>query len=268
MKNSLLELEEVLKQFFRLTSYESRVYLALLKSPMRLDELSRASRVPKPRIYDVVKSLLAKGFAVEQNGVYKANDPEAALTARRSVFQLEFEREEAERQRAQRELVAALRARAEGGGEHAKGPILLRGLPSIATMIFEVVPSAQTIFLTLNKAFEAKEGLRQLVFQLNPVKKASIRVLLPLNTELDDLDHELIGKFGADVRVTNGFLLDMMITDNYDVFMGLPDPTSTDAVPVVAIYLRDQAFASSLMNSVELLWRSGTSLNAGTQRSL
>jgi sugar-specific transcriptional regulator TrmB len=234
--------------------------LALLKSPMRLDDISRASRVPKPRIYDVVKSLLAKGFAVEQNGVYKANEPEAALTARRTVFQLEFEQEEAERQRAQSRLVSALKTRAEDTGEQAKGPILLRGLPSIAAMIFEVVPAAKTIFLTLNRAFEAKEGLRQLVAQLSPAQKPNVYILLPPNVELDDLDYELIDRFGAQAKVTNGFLLDMMITDKYDVVMGLPDPTSTDLVPVVAIYLKDRAFASSLMSSVELLWRSGTLL--------
>ncbi len=63
-----------------LTLYEARAYLALLKlggaKPL---ELARTSRIPRQRIYDVVKSLEEKGLAERDGDRVKPRSPEEAM---------------------------------------------------------------------------------------------------------------------------------------------------------------------------------------------
>jgi sugar-specific transcriptional regulator TrmB len=52
-----------------LTEYEVRAYLTLIKEgPLTAGELAALSKVPQPRIYDVVRSLMAKGFVTMTQG--------------------------------------------------------------------------------------------------------------------------------------------------------------------------------------------------------
>ncbi len=52
-----------------LNEYEVRAYLTLLKNgPLTAGELATLSKVPQPRIYDVVRTLMAKGFITTTAG--------------------------------------------------------------------------------------------------------------------------------------------------------------------------------------------------------
>uniref|UniRef100_UPI0025FBF5B6 TrmB family transcriptional regulator n=1 Tax=Thermococcus sp. TaxID=35749 RepID=UPI0025FBF5B6 len=62
------EVEGRLKEF-GLNEYEVRAYLALIKNgPLTAGELAALSGVPQPRIYDVVRTLMAKGFVITSQG--------------------------------------------------------------------------------------------------------------------------------------------------------------------------------------------------------
>ncbi|MEM3798771.1 MAG: helix-turn-helix domain-containing protein, partial [Thermoprotei archaeon] len=74
---------ELLKKFFGLNQYEARAYVALLKKPMSAGEISVGAKIPKPRVYDVVRSLEAKGFVKISGGLVEAISPDVALPARR-----------------------------------------------------------------------------------------------------------------------------------------------------------------------------------------
>ncbi|WP_048151339.1 TrmB family transcriptional regulator [Palaeococcus ferrophilus] len=62
------EIKARLKEF-GLNEYEVRAYLTLIKNgPLTAGELAALSKVPQPRIYDVIRTLMAKGFVTTSQG--------------------------------------------------------------------------------------------------------------------------------------------------------------------------------------------------------
>jgi len=62
------EIKALLREF-GLNEYEVRAYLTLIKSgPLTAGELAALSKVPQPRIYDVIRTLMAKGFVTTSQG--------------------------------------------------------------------------------------------------------------------------------------------------------------------------------------------------------
>jgi len=62
------EIKALLKEV-GLSEYEVRAYLTLIKSgPLTAGELAALSKVPQPRIYDVIRTLMAKGFVTTSEG--------------------------------------------------------------------------------------------------------------------------------------------------------------------------------------------------------
>jgi sugar-specific transcriptional regulator TrmB len=54
---------------FGLNEYEVRAYITLLKNgPLTAGELAALSKVPQPRIYDVIRTLMSKGFVITSQG--------------------------------------------------------------------------------------------------------------------------------------------------------------------------------------------------------
>jgi len=78
------ELTTLLKEL-GLNKYEVSTYLTLIKQgPLTAGELASLSKVPQPRIYDVVRSLMSKGFvAITSDRPKKVVpiDPEKVLTS-------------------------------------------------------------------------------------------------------------------------------------------------------------------------------------------
>lgn len=63
------ELIEKVRRNFNLNIYETKVWLALLeKGDANIAQIHEISKVPRSRIYDVLKSLETKGFCVERLG--------------------------------------------------------------------------------------------------------------------------------------------------------------------------------------------------------
>lgn len=66
-----------------LSPYESKAYLALIsKTSVEPSQLTSLTGIPRPRAYDVLRGLVAKGLAVEQSGRpvrYSAIDPKHGL---------------------------------------------------------------------------------------------------------------------------------------------------------------------------------------------
>ena len=63
------EIIELLKGEFHPTPCESKVYISLMKhGPMMPIELTQKARIPRPRTYAVLKSLVGKGLVMEHLG--------------------------------------------------------------------------------------------------------------------------------------------------------------------------------------------------------
>lgn len=62
------EIKSLLKEL-GLNEYEVRAYLTLIRNgPLTAGELATLSKVPQPRIYDVIRTLMAKGFVTTSEG--------------------------------------------------------------------------------------------------------------------------------------------------------------------------------------------------------
>ena len=63
-------IEEIQK--LGLNSYEAKVYLALLeRASLSVSEVSKLSKVPRTRVYDVLNDLVTNGLASLKPGKYK-----------------------------------------------------------------------------------------------------------------------------------------------------------------------------------------------------
>ncbi|PSO05225.1 hypothetical protein B9Q12_00950, partial [Candidatus Marsarchaeota G2 archaeon ECH_B_SAG-G06] len=128
---SLEELKAKLKEVFELNTYETSVYLTLLKKGMRADEISRNSRVPRPRVYDTLESLKSKGFVYEKDDVYYAVHPALALSSRVALLKAEFEEKQRKMSEAVNEIVSFLNLTQTS---EPKGPFVLHGIASILSL--------------------------------------------------------------------------------------------------------------------------------------
>ncbi len=245
--------EDELRRYFKLNSYEARAYLALLKSSMKLDALSKSARVPRPRVYDIAESLVSKGFATQRGDTYFAMEPSAALNTRQAEFKSQFSEEERQRVNALARFVSYV-GTTPLDSRSTRDPTLLRGLPAISSLLFSIIPPANEIWLMVSKALEAKASLRPIASLVSQDRERKVRVMIPPNSNLDASDRELALAFRAELRESSGFLLDMLVTDKSDVVIGLPDPSLAVGVPVVALYIRDRGFAVSLRESVSRAW--------------
>ena len=99
-----LQLSETLNRQFDLSPYESRAYVSLLMhGPMSPSELAQKTGIPRPRAYDVLRSLMEKGLIIEQSGkppIYGAIEPAQGLKNLLINIEMEASRQLEEKRKA------------------------------------------------------------------------------------------------------------------------------------------------------------------------
>src|SRR5271157_2972945 len=94
-ETSTESIEGMLKEHFKLSSYEARAYLSLLRQgKQNPKQLSSMAEIPLPRVYDTLESLMAKGFTLKQDDTYLPIPPRQALKGRSSQFEHQFSMEQ------------------------------------------------------------------------------------------------------------------------------------------------------------------------------
>lgn len=247
--------EDLLKEALKLSLYESRVYLALLKGTMSAKEVSRVSKVPLPRVYDTLRSLEAKGFAEEAGDKFQALPPTQVLQGRLAQFEDLFRREQEDRQRATTRLLSTLESQYQKREVGDQEIMLLRGIHAIANRFAEILQDSQDIILGVRKAIAAKDLFKPYLAQTD--RKKRIRILVSGDVELSKEDLAVITQAGVDLRQCGILLFDVMVSDDRDVLIGVPDPLSEDVYHSIAIWLRNPSFAKSIRESLEQLWSTG-----------
>ncbi len=255
------ELEE-----FGLTSYETSCYLTLVRRPsFSAAELSRTSRVPRQRIYDVIDALLEKGLCqVETSSpvTVGAIPPELALVAlgARKMSQLEGEREQAKKIAAS--LALGLKALYEEGqrqGASIRSLDIYRD-PSQITAVAQNLAQATVkeirLLLTGPSAFEPEAHSKLLGEALS--RGVSCRALLgpeaSLQKEFGNLMSASAGR-GLTVRRLSGALPGprAQIFDRAAVLLFLPEPLAGPAsFQVLAI--RHPEMLALMQFTFESLW--------------
>lgn len=252
------ELESSLKENFRLSSYEARTYISLLKlGNQNPKQISASSNVPLPRIYDTLDSLMAKGFAIKSEEGYSSIPPKQALRGRSMQFEMQFEGERKKRKQAELELVARLEESSSKISKESGEIAILRGLNTIANKFTELLEDSSDIILIAKRAIEAKEIFIPLLVDYASSGKGrkKIRIIAPSSAKIEHKEVEQARRAHAEIRKSDHILFDMMITEKDDVIIGVPDPLSEEINHAVAIWVKNPSFARSTRDSVEEIWK-------------
>lgn len=241
--------EKLLVENFRLNLYEARVYVALISGQMNPRGISASSQVPLPRVYDVLRSLEAKGFVEERGEEYSAISPQAALESRRSQFVSAFTREELQRKKAMVDLVRKLEPSLRKAPAEAEEVVFLRGINAISSKFRELISGSKDITLVARKALGAKEFFKPHLKK----KGASVRILVPKSTVLTREDTRFLKESGIDIRQTDNLFLDLMVAGDR-VMIGVPDPTTEEQYHSIAVLIISGPFARSVAESLTDIW--------------
>lgn len=184
------DVERLLKEGFELNSYESRIYIALLKRSMNSKEVSAAGRVPLPRVYDTLRSLSEKGFAQQVGAVYEPVQPSVALESRISRLREQSEAELEQKENAMKALVEILQPIYQRRTEKLQDPVLLKGLDSTASRLLEILTASKDIIFLVKKAIKVKDALKRYL-QTAPLEGKRVRIIFPSEAKLTPEDIEL-----------------------------------------------------------------------------
>ncbi len=194
-----------------LTTYEAKLYLALLQGADNPRDASIMSGVPLPRIYDVIKMLEVKGFVVQEPGGWYRPLPPKAVGA--SV--LARIEEEARKQAGLVQRVITQMEKIAETKEFQAGITQLRGIYSLVSVAVEMAADSSKIYFT---AFKAVKRARQLARSIasslaDVIPYKTTRILVREGASVPREDVELLSALGVEVRESPCIFTDMMITD-------------------------------------------------------
>lgn len=255
-----------LRRALSLSQYESRAYLALVTSgEVTPSELAQKSEVPRPRAYDVLRTLVRKGLATERLGRplrYAAADPRNGLSA------LSGQLEDAAKKDLERRYVAVVRLTVELGklyddfryltGSDQKVTVgsssravwkqfeLLKQQTKkeyVGATLSAIVPPFE-IFVREEKMLQ--RGIRMKLIRPFPSNMRRIHV---------DWYLRLI-KRGFDIRSSGDVEFSFDVSDATNAVVWLNE--RADHPPTEAVWLRHVPMSRLLREHFEKLWRSAT----------
>lgn len=247
------EVESELREKFGLNSYEVRGYLALVSSPMKPKDLSSAAGIPNPRVYDTLRALEAKGFVHRRGEAYFAESPSVALKTYLLGHQRSFEKARESKEAAMKRIVELLQPLVASRDDLSEEPVLLRGIDAIAGRFFEILSTSKDVTLMVRKALRVK-GVFSQYLEAFPLAGKRIRLLLPSSPPISERDSRLLSRLGIETRFYDHPVLDMMVADERDVVLGVPERSDDEPFSAVALWVRNPSFAKSTRAAIDEIW--------------
>ena len=245
-----------------LNAYEARSYLVLMGHPkFKALELAARAHVPRQKIYEVLDSLVEKGFAQvvqEKTKLFSAVDPSLAIPgylARRSrALQNEF----TEQARLATGLIEDLR----GAYEEGQGG---RGTLDFLNLVNDPTQTAIHYRRMLTTVGSEYAEFSRPPFAVDPldeqlVKEAASRgIRCRLLIEAAPIDHEHRGRLddyrssGVDVRFLDRLPLKLALFDGRCGLVALLDPVLTRP-SWTAVIFEHEGFAEAMSGLFETYW--------------
>jgi len=247
---SLLNEKEIivrLKEIVGLNTYEARAYLTLLKlGEARPLEISKEASIPHQRIYDVLRSLEAKGFIVEKSGMYMPVDPTESFKAvsSRILMEANIKAKEIEELGKSIEKIAE-RSRNEEGLAIIKGLINSIAEAISLTKTCDEAPSFMT-YKAAERVLEYWYIFKDLVNAL-PEKT---KIIIPANIDVPRSIVNELKKRNVQLHRSAFSILDFMVACD-TVIIGLPSGEKD----VVSVIIKNRAFAKAIKERLEEIVR-------------
>jgi sugar-specific transcriptional regulator TrmB len=255
---SLQEIESSLKENFKLSSYEARAYISLLRlGRQNSKQLSSSATVPLPRVYDTIESLMSKGFIIKQDENLLALPPRQALNGRARQFEALFSDEQRRRKEAEQHLITILEESSAQNEDSGSSEIsVLKGFNTIANKFAELLEDSHDVILVAKRAVEAREFFIPILLEFanRESGKKRIRIIAPKSVKITKEELQEAKDANTEIRKSDNVMFDMMITDLDDVIIGVPDPLSGEINHAIAIWVRNTSFARSTRSSLEEMW--------------
>jgi len=263
-----LRLAEILNKQLGLTPYESRAYVSLMiQGPMSPSELAQKTSIPRPRAYDVLRSLTEKGLLMEQSGrpsIYAAVEPAQGLKNLLIAVEMETLGQLEEKRKTAQTLTKLLSQMYEKSKnrklERSRVWFTRRDTAFIA-IYSEAIRNCEKEFLVATTSLHPpeKEILKAVKYALKKGKSVRVvRQILESWTKQELERYAEVVKAGSQVRYLNvkEIPLRFMVFDERDVIIVFPSESKLRMRQTIeALWLRIPPLAKILGEQFEELWR-------------
>jgi len=227
---------ETIRSFFSLNLYEAKALIAVLRGARDAREVSRIGGIPYQRAYDVLRSLIAKGYIFETEDGYRAYPPDVIVNKRVAEAREEYSKMILRIQEVRDEVKQFL--------ERISGPVsistpsyqILRELPEILSAFIASLRGAGEAFMLIRKALRFREIFKEALLTIEP--RPRISSVVSCSEYLEEAEEELARSLGIGVKRSWGIAIDLMVTDTGYLFIGFPKSEDLFSKPLV-IVVRD-----------------------------
>ena len=248
-----------------LNAYESRSYLVLMGHPrFKALELAARAHVPRQKIYEVLDSLVEKGFAQvvqEKTKLFSAVDPTLAipgyLARRGRVLQNEL----TEQARLASGLIEDLRS-AYREGQDGRGTLdflnLVNDPTQIAMHYRRMLTNVQSEYAEFSRPPFAVDPLDEQLVKDAAQRRVGCRILIE-SVALDREHRERLEEFrngGVEIRSLDGLPLKLALFDRRCGLVALLDPVLTRP-SWTAVVFEHEGFAEAMSGLFETYWKRG-----------
>lgn len=253
-----------------LTQYEARAYVAMVRRDGSTPaEIAKLAGVPRPRIYDVMDSLVAKGLATDRPGrtaKFVAAPPGEAVQQLLGTYRDRLEMLEADARTVQDELEPAYRE----GAMHSD-PLdyveLLRSSEAVAKRFNELQLSVRNEMLVFAK-MPAAVSVQDNDAGLDVARRSELRTIYEFAL-LDDPDNRrAVKRFldaGEQARFVEHVPMKLGIIDGRTVLMAMSDPVA-GATDLTTLVIENVELASCLKLAFEDVWRTGVGFTTACRK--
>lgn len=261
--------ENAFQKFWRrlqqigLNAYEARSYLVLIGHPrFKALELAARAHVPRQKIYEVLDSLVEKGFAQvvqERTKLFSAVEPELAIQGYLSRKRRNLEQELTEQQRTAAGLVEDLAAAySEGQGEGGTLDFLrIVGDPvQTAAHYRRMLAEVQSEYLEFSRPPYAVDPFDEQLVKEARARGVTCRLLVEAGTV--DQEHlqrlEEYRQAGVEIRTAPSLPMKLALFDGKQGMIALLDPVVTRRTWTAVTFTHD-GMSEAMRGLFEERWR-------------
>jgi sugar-specific transcriptional regulator TrmB len=249
-----------------LNAYESRSYLVLLgHSKFKALELAARAHVPRQKIYEVLDSLVEKGFAQvvqEKTKLFSAVEPTLAIPSYLSRRRQAFEQELTDQSRHANGLMDDLKSMySEGQG--GRGTLdFLRIVTEPAQTAAEyrrMLSEVQREYVEFSRPPYAVDPLDEKLVRQARARGVSCKLLIEGST-LDDSHRQRLGEYasaGVEVRQASSLPMKLAVFDGRRGMIALLDPVLTRPAWTAVVFDHD-GMGEAMTGLFEDHWKRGT----------
>ena len=252
-----------------LTANEAKVYINMLGRPLfKAAEIAQVAEVPRPKVYEALSSLLAKGFCFPVAGAvaqYSAVAPEEALPAYQQRQEHELEHALHERRNKITQLVDQL-APLHQAGRSETGLLryidILTERGRVTQVANDLLSRAETSILMLEKEPYAQD-IRTLNSYEIAASRRGVAVRCVFENNVRNLQQRVtaLQEAGAQVRLANNLPMKLIVTDDRATICALRDPI-TGQQSLTSLRIEHPDFTEAMRLLFESIWQTARPVTA------